>query len=138
MKLLLMLIPALLAQSSGNRNRRIVIGFTLLTACLVALFSVIFHHIMAYEGRDYSYITGVYWTLTVMSTLGFGDVTFSSDLGKLFSIVVLVSGIILIMILMPFTFIRFVYQPWIDEYNNKGSAAGPGCRCSWTAPRRGI
>ncbi len=119
MKLLLMLIPALLAQSSGNRNRRIVIGFTLLTACLVALFSVIFHHIMAYEGRDYSYITGVYWTLTVMSTLGFGDVTFSSDLGKLFSIVVLVSGIILIMILMPFTFIRFVYQPWIDEYNNK-------------------
>lgn len=54
-----------------------------------------------------------------MSTLGFGDITFTSDIGKLFSIIVLVSGIILIMIVMPFTFIRFVYQPWIEEYNNK-------------------
>lgn len=120
MKLLLTLLPALLAQTSaGSRNRRIVCGFLLFTTLLVAAFSVIFHQIMAYEGRDYSYVTGVYWTLTVMSTLGFGDITFTSDMGKLFSIVVLVSGIIVIMIVMPFTFIRFVYQPWIEEYNNR-------------------
>ena len=119
MKLLLTLLPALLTQTTGRRNQRIVIGFLLFTTVLVALFSIVFHQIMAYEGRDYSYITGVYWTLTVMSTLGFGDITFTSDIGKLFSIIVLVSGIILIMIVMPFTFIRFVYQPWIEEYNNK-------------------
>ena len=115
MKLLLTLLPALLTQTTGRRNQRIVIGFLLFTTVLVALFSIVFHQIMAYEGRDYSYITGVYWTLTVMSTLGFGDITFTSDIGKLFSIIVLVSGIILIMIVMPFTFIRFVYQPWIEE-----------------------
>lgn len=119
MKLLLTLLPALLTQTTGRRNRRIVLGFLLFTTFLVAVFSILFHQIMAYEGRDYSYITGVYWTLTVMSTLGFGDITFTSDVGKLFSIIVLVSGIILIMILMPFTFIRFVYQPWIEEYNNR-------------------
>lgn len=72
MKLLLTLLPALLTQTTGRRNQRIVIGFLLFTTVLVALFSIVFHQIMAYEGRDYSYITGVYWTLTVMSTLGFG------------------------------------------------------------------
>lgn len=120
MKLLLTLLPALLAQTTAaGRNRRIVFGFLLFTSLLVAAFSILFHQIMAYEGHDYSYITGVYWTLTVMSTLGFGDITFTSDVGKLFSIVVLISGIIVIMIVMPFTFIRFVYQPWIEEYNNR-------------------
>ena len=89
MKLLLTLLPALLTQTTGRRNQRIVIGFLLFTTVLVALFSIVFHQIMAYEGRDYSYITGVYWTLTVMSTLGFGDITFTSDIGKLFSIIVL-------------------------------------------------
>ena len=72
MKLLLTLLPALLTQTTGRRNQRIVIGFLLFTTVLVALFSIVFHQIMAYEGRDYSYITGVYWTLTVMSTLGSG------------------------------------------------------------------
>lgn len=120
MKLLFTLLPALLAQTTAaNRNRRIVWGFLLFTSLLVAAFSILFHQIMAYEGHDYSYITGVYWTLTVMSTLGFGDITFTSDIGKLFSIIVLISGIIVIMIVMPFTFIRFVYQPWIEEYNNR-------------------
>nr|MBF0222247.1 hypothetical protein [Desulfobulbaceae bacterium] len=36
---------------------------------------------MMYEGREFSWITGFYWTLTVMSTLGFGDITFQTDLG---------------------------------------------------------
>ena len=130
MKLLLTLLPALLTQTTGRRNRRIVLGFLLFTTFLVAVFSILFHQIMAYEGRDYSYITGVYWTLTVMSTLGFGDITFTSDVGKLFSIIVLVSGIILIMILMPFT---------SRGSRSTTTAASPGfCRrtptgtpCSW-------
>ena len=126
MKLLLTLLPALLTQTTGRRNQRIVIGFLLFTTVLVALFSIVFHQIMAYEGRDYSYITGVYWTLTVMSTLGFGDITFTSDIGKLFSIIVLVSGIILIMIVMPFTFIRFVYQR--GSRNTTTSASRAPCR----------
>ena len=59
-------------------------------------------------------MTGFYWTLTVMSTLGFGDITFESDLGRLFSIVVLVTGIVLLLIVLPFAFIQFFYAPWLE------------------------
>ena len=80
-------------------------------ATIVALYSVIFHYVMALEGQAHSWITGVYWTLTVMSTLGFGDITFQSDIGRVFSSVVLLSGIILLLIVFPFTFIEFFYAP---------------------------
>jgi Trk K+ transport system NAD-binding subunit len=49
-----------------------------------------------------------------MSTLGFGDITFHSDLGRLFSIIVLLSGTLFMLILLPFTFIQFFYAPWME------------------------
>jgi len=61
------------------------------------------------------WFTGIYWALTVMSTLGFGDITFESDLGRVFSSVVLLTGIVLLLIILPFLFIRFVYAPWIER-----------------------
>lgn len=82
--------------------------------CIITLYSVLFHLLMLYEGRDFSWITGLYWTLTVMSTLGFGDITFSSDLGLIFTIMVLASGILLLLIILPFTFIQFFYAPWLE------------------------
>jgi len=42
---------------------------------LVVIYSVLFRYIIEMEGRQYSWVTGFYWTLTVMSTLGFGDIT---------------------------------------------------------------
>ena len=90
--------------------------FLALLVGLIALYSVLFHYIMAYEGRQESWVTGVYWTLTVMSTLGFGDITFVSDLGRIFSTVVLLSGIFLLLILLPFTFIELFYAPWIKAH----------------------
>ncbi len=80
---------------------------------LMLFYSILFHYLMAYEGRQESWITGLYWTLTVMSTLGFGDITFHSDLGRIFSIVVLLSGIVFLLVLLPFTFIEFFYAPWM-------------------------
>jgi hypothetical protein len=59
--------------------------------------------LMLYEGRQYSWVTGFYWTLTTMSTLGFGDITFHSDAGRLFSVVVLLSGIVFLLVMLPFT-----------------------------------
>ncbi len=79
----------------------------------MVFYSVCFHFIMLYEGRNYSWLTGLYWTLTVMSTLGFGDITFTTDLGKGFTIIVLLSGIILLLIMLPFTFIQLFYAPWL-------------------------
>lgn len=98
---------------SSRVNMIAIMRFVGVMVALVALYSVLFHYIMAYEGREESWITGLYWTLTVMSTLGFGDITFHSDLGRLFSTVVLMSGIIFLLILLPFTFIEFFWAPWM-------------------------
>ncbi len=83
-------------------------------AASIGVFTVMFHGIMVVEDQEHSWLTGLYWTLTVMSTLGFGDITFHSDLGRAFTIVVLLYGIIMLLIVAPFTFIRFFYAPWLD------------------------
>lgn len=108
---------SLVSDRSSRIKLRVLIRFVVVLVFLVAAYSVAFHRIMEYEGRTYSWVTGVYWTLTVMSTLGFGDITFNSDVGKLFSIIVLISGIVFLLILLPFTFIEFFYAPWMKAHN---------------------
>jgi len=97
-----------------KRNMVLLSRFLLFLAGVITLFSVLFHALMLYEGREFSWITGFYWALTVMSTLGFGDITFHSDLGLLFTIVVLLTGVICMLIMLPFTFIQFFYEPWLE------------------------
>ncbi len=97
-----------------KRNLKLLFNFILALAAIVILYSILFHFIMVFEDREFSWITGFYWTLTVMSTLGFGDITFVSDLGKVFSMFVLMSGIVFLLVMLPFTFIQFFYAPWLD------------------------
>ncbi|MCD6388887.1 MAG: NAD-binding protein [Desulfobulbaceae bacterium] len=87
--------------------------FVFLTG-IVCLYSFLFHILMQHEGRDFSWITGFYWSLTVMSTLGFGDITFHTDLGLFFTLIVLLSGVLFLLILLPFTFVQFFYEPWLE------------------------
>jgi Trk K+ transport system NAD-binding subunit len=96
-----------------RRNLKTLRQLLAALAAMIVVYSVLFHYLMAWEGREYSWITGVYWTLTVMSTLGFGDITFVSDIGRAFSVVVLLSGTVFMLILLPFTFIQFFYAPWM-------------------------
>jgi voltage-gated potassium channel len=97
----------------SRANVYALLRYLLLLAAMVTLYSILFHFIMAYEGREESWVTGFYWTLTVMSTLGFGDITFESDLGRIFSSIVLLSGIIFMLVILPFTFINLFYAPWL-------------------------
>ena len=99
------------SQRRTKRNLRVLFRFFLVLGAMITGYSVLFHYVMMYEGREESWVTGFYWTLTVMSTLGFGDITFESDLGRLFSIIVLLSGIVFLLILLPFTIIQFLYAP---------------------------
>ncbi|WP_205501495.1 potassium channel family protein [Rufibacter psychrotolerans] len=104
----------LFLKNKPDRRNLILLGkFMLVLLALIAVFTIIFHLLMLREGRTFSWITGLYWTLTVMSTLGFGDITFHSDSGRFFSIVVLLSGMVFLLILFPFTFINFFYAPWM-------------------------
>lgn len=103
-----------LRSKTVKRNIRVLLKFLAGISLVILAYSVVFHFIMEYEGREYSWITGLYWTLTVMSTLGFGDITFTSDLGKVFSLFVLLSGIVFLLVMLPFTFIQFFYAPWLE------------------------
>ncbi len=97
-----------------KRNFKLLFNFTLILTIMVLIYSVLFHYIMIFEEKEFSWITGFYWTLTVMSTLGFGDITFASDLGKAFTMLVLLSGVLFLLVMLPFTFIQFFYSPWLE------------------------
>ncbi len=117
MKTMATQLSLILRIGQQTANLRLLIKFCLILTFFFVVYSVLFHMIMLYEGRQYSWITGFYWTLTTMSTLGFGDITFNSDMGKFFSILVLLSGIIFLLVMLPFTFIQFFYAPWLEEQN---------------------
>lgn len=96
-------------------NVRVVLWLALALVVMVVVYSVVFHQLMALEGRSFSWPTSVYWTLTVMSTLGFGDITFTTDAGRIFSIIVLATGAVFILVLLPFAFIQFIFMPWMAQ-----------------------
>lgn len=102
-----------------RRNIGLLVRFMAILAVLVVGYSILFHVIMEHEGQSHSWVTGFYWTLTVMSTLGFGDITFQSDLGRIFSLFVLVSGVMILLIVLPFTFIQFFYAPWLEAQTRR-------------------
>ena len=109
-------IVSLLIPARARPNIRALGSYLLLLVATVALFATGFRLIMYHvEGQEHSWVTGIYWALTVMTTLGFGDITFHSDLGRLFSIVVLLTGVVLLLIVLPFVFIRFFYAPWMES-----------------------
>ena len=98
-----------------RRDLRALLRYAVFLATVIALYAVLFQVIMVQvEGQSYSWITAVYWTLVTMTTLGFGDVVFASDVGRLFTIFVLGSGVVLLLVVLPFTFIRFFYAPWLE------------------------
>lgn len=113
MKGLIAVITTILQDRASRANLHALLRLLIVLLGLVTAFSVFFHLLMMREGQQHSWITGVYWTLTVMTTLGFGDITFASDLGRIFSVVVLVTGVLFMLVLLPFTFIEFFYAPWM-------------------------
>ena len=98
----------------SRRDALSLLRLLLVLLGLVIVYTVVFRYLMLYEGQRHSWLTGLYWTFSTMSTLGFGDITFTTDIGRLFSVVVLLSGIIFMLVLLPFMFIEFFYAPWIE------------------------
>jgi voltage-gated potassium channel len=96
--------------TGGSRKAMIRLGAVFLMTVL--LFAAGFQALMGMEGRQFSWWTAIYWTLVTMTTLGFGDIVFETDLGRMYSVLVLLTGALLILILLPFTFIQLVYVPW--------------------------
>ncbi len=113
MKSIVSVLSAFLENRTSRTNLKTLLRLLVVLFSLIAGYSILFHVLMEREGQHHSWMTGLYWTLTVMTTLGFGDITFTSDLGRLFSVVVLVSGVMFLLVILPFTFIEFFYSPWM-------------------------
>lgn len=115
MKFLPSQIAYFMTEREARTNLRALLTYVAFLAAMVAVYTALFHVIKLYvEGEQHSWITGLYWTLVVMSTLGFGDITFTSDTGRLFSVVVLLSGVVFLLVVLPFLFIRLFYAPWLE------------------------
>jgi voltage-gated potassium channel len=106
-------------QAERRRRQKTFLALAVVFVAMVAVFSTIFHALMEYEDRSYSWPTSVYWTLTTMTTLGFGDITFESDAGRVFSVVVLLAGSTFLLVMLPFVFIQFVFMPWMAERDRR-------------------
>ena len=99
------------AEFNGGTLRRLAIAVLVLVSS-TALLALGFKVLMAAEGRDFGWASSLYWTVVTMSTLGYGDIVFESELGRLYSVAVLGLGALLFLALLPFMLIQFVYLPW--------------------------
>ena len=104
----------LFQKRSTRTNFKRLLFFISVLIGVILLFSVLFQLLSRYEGQEHSFLSGLYWTLVTMSTLGFGDIVFYSDIGRVFSSVVLVTGVVFLLVMLPFTFIQFFYAPWLE------------------------
>src|SRR5690625_7313179 len=109
MKFLTTQLTYFLSDRTVRQNTRALLQYTALLLFVMIVFSVLFHVLMVYEGQQHSWLTGFYWTLTVMSTLCLGDITFTTDLGSFIRLIVMVTGILTLLSLFHFAFIRFFY-----------------------------
>ena len=107
-------MTALRRNQHSNRNFRLLFQVLILLLVLIVSFSFIFYYLMKAEGQDFCLLTSFYWVLVTMTTLGYGDITFSSLSGQVFSLIVLITGIVLIFIVLPFTFIESIYASWVE------------------------
>ncbi len=74
-----------------------VYNYVFIFTFIVILYSMIFQYLMrTYENKNYEFITALYWVVVTMTTTGFGDINFTSSIGHLFSVAVILSGVIMI------------------------------------------
>ncbi len=100
----------------ARQNLKVLTIYCVFLLGLILVYASLFRYLMFHlEGRDFSFIAGVYWTLTVMTTLGFGDITFHTDPGYIFAAIVTISGVIFLLIILPFGMVSLFLAPWIEQ-----------------------
>lgn len=83
------------------RISKSVVAYVLIFSFLVLVYSIVFLNLMRiYENRDFGLITAIYWVIVSMTTVGYGDIIFTSTAGRLFSIIVSLSGVFMIFALL--------------------------------------
>ncbi|MGB9371188.1 MAG: NAD-binding protein [Halobacteriota archaeon] len=83
--------------------RKSLLIYVAATVLLVVVYSLVFLFLMvSAEGRSYTAVDAVYWVITTMTTQGVGDIVFVSSIGRIFAVLVELTGIVLFFaILIP-------------------------------------
>jgi voltage-gated potassium channel len=108
-------LTVLLGERESRKNLGPFLRYVVFLLGLMVAYSGLFQLMMrGVEGQEHSWFSGFYWVLVTMSTLGFGDIVFHTDLGRAFSVVVLFSGVVLLLIVLPYVFLNAVAVPWLQ------------------------
>jgi voltage-gated potassium channel len=85
-------------ENPGGTQMRRNIKIILAVALVAIAYSIIFMVLMGYEGQtqNVNLITALYWVIITITTLGYGDIVFHSQIGRIFSIIVSLSGIFIL------------------------------------------
>jgi len=83
--------------------RKSLLIYIAVAVLLVVVYSLAFLYLMhTAEGRSYTVIDAVYWVITTMTTQGIGDIVFVTSAGRIFAVLVELTGIVLFFaILIP-------------------------------------
>jgi Trk K+ transport system NAD-binding subunit len=107
--------PSVYKQRGKRKNVSSFLRFALVLFLFVGVYMYFYQLLMGSEtGRDISLVESCYWVLTTMSTLGYGDIVFKGDAGRLFSMVVMFTGVFYLFIVLPFVFMEFLYKPFME------------------------
>jgi voltage-gated potassium channel len=90
------------------------IAYKIAAVLLFVIYILIFEHLMILENHpeNANIITAIYWATNTITTVGgYGDVIFTSQAGRLFTVIVQILGVILIASFL----VNFVITPWMDR-----------------------
>ena len=89
------------------------IAYKIVAVLLFVIYVLTFEYIMNLENQpeNANLVTAIYWATTTIATVGYGDVVFTSQAGRLFTIIVQVLGIVLISGFL----VTYVVTPWMDR-----------------------
>jgi len=104
---------AFLREHSREQGVALLLRYLIVLGLSVLAFSAAFHVVMALEGQGHPWWVGVYWTVSTMTTLGLGDVVFTSPAGEALTAIVVLSGILFMLVFLPLVLIQF--SPWIER-----------------------
>ncbi|MEI7827040.1 MAG: NAD-binding protein [Euryarchaeota archaeon] len=92
--------------------RKSLLIFLVATVLFIIVYSYVFLFLMASaEGRSYSIIDAVYWVIATMTTQGLGDIAFKSGVGRIFVVLVMLTGIIIFFVIL----IPVVLEPVLES-----------------------
>ena len=92
--------------------RKSLLIFLVATVLFIIVYSYVFLFLMANaEGRSYSIIDAVYWVIATMTTQGLGDIVFASSAGRIFAVLVMLTGIIIFFVIL----IPVVLEPVLES-----------------------